>query len=277
VTERKIPTHRSEPQRFTLYLPGELLDLAEDLARRAGAPTPQHYCEDLLVRALRLEEIERDSQVGGIVASALDSLDGYVQEESLDTDRDVILDPAPPINPAPSARADAPFRFRVAPALPDHSKDAPPETAAEPTVPTARPTDPIAPLAVPSEPFPSRELPGRSVALRHAALEAPFDARAFLALLRRGQTVGSAQVDELLDALETLVAAFDGGRPLDRELARSLHRLAYEPQVLISEAWPALAHDQATLLAIREVQNSVERIFEGGVQTPVRAGARGSP
>jgi hypothetical protein len=252
-----------------LYLPGELLDLAEDLARRAGAGSPQLYCEGLLVRALRMEEIQQDAQVGGIVASAMDALDGFVHEESLDTERDVILDPAPPTDPAPATGPQAPrFRIRVTPSLPGPADAAAPELLTPPIEP---PEPSVAP------PSCLEETPGRAVALRHAALEAPFDAGAFLVQLRRGQAVASAQVSDLLAALASLEHALGDGQPLDRQLARALHRLAYEPQVLITEAWPALARDLTTLQVVREVQSAAERIFEPGVGPPARLDARRSP
>jgi hypothetical protein len=281
VTERKIPTHRAEPQRFTLFLPGDLLDLAEDLARRAGARTPQHYCEDLLARALKLEGAQPDTEVGGIVASALDALDGFVHSESLDTERDVILEPAAPSgpDPAPGAAGGAgaplsPFRLRVQPALPGLEEAAGGEPGSDPPVRTSAP---VASVPEPASPGPAASSPGRDVASRHAALEPPIDPQAFLARLRRGQPVPSALVDELIAGLRVLERRLAGGRMLDRELARALHRLAYEPQVLISEAWPALAHDPETLQCIRRVQEGVERIFEPGPEPSSPADSRQSP
>ncbi len=245
VTERKIPTHLTELQRFTLYLPGELLDLAEELATQSGARTPQHFCEELLTRALLGEEVEQESKVEGIVNSAMADAADYLFQESLDTERDLIIEPSGGM-PAGSQfflRLNEPA-FLQLPALPGPEAE---------------------PVSGPDRNFGSSTLASdaRTEVLRQAGLQEPVDPSAFLVALRQGESPGESGFLSLIQALEALERSLTQDQPLDRELAYALHRLAYEPQVLLSEAWPALAQDQATLQGVRMIQTLVERIFKG--------------
>ena len=56
--EHKLPTPGEEPQRIILYLRGDILDRAEDLAAQAGVPTVQEYCAGLLARAIEVERVK---------------------------------------------------------------------------------------------------------------------------------------------------------------------------------------------------------------------------
>lgn len=58
ILERRLPTHAETPQRFTLYLPGRLIEDAEALARLTGSDHAQAYCEDVLSAHIR-GEVER--------------------------------------------------------------------------------------------------------------------------------------------------------------------------------------------------------------------------
>ena len=49
---------------------------------------------------------------------------------------------------------------------------------------------------------------------------------------------------------------------LDRRLAFALHRLAFESQILHTDAWPG-AFDAWTVDTLRAVQEAVERILSG--------------
>jgi hypothetical protein len=68
---------------------------------------------------------------------------------------------------------------------------------------------------------------------------------------------------ELLQALLDLERALQSDSHIDRRLAFALHRLAFEGQLLLTEAWPALAADPATVDTLRLVQEAVDRVLSG--------------
>ena len=124
----------------------------------------------------------------------------------------------------------------------------PASTIAHPLVATeASTTGPISPAA--------------EVILRHAG-QGEDDPRAFLPSLRRGEAVVLAEVAELAQALCALEAEYRDARVLDRRVAFALHRLAFEAQVLHTDAWPGL-FDAWTVDTLRAVQEAVERILSG--------------
>lgn len=67
ITDKRIPTHRNESQRLTLFVPGSVLDSVERLAARAGLGNVQVYCEALFTRAVA-EELEREHMHPGALA-----------------------------------------------------------------------------------------------------------------------------------------------------------------------------------------------------------------
>jgi hypothetical protein len=84
----------------------------------------------------------------------------------------------------------------------------------------------------------------------------------FLPCLRRGEAVPPSKVAELEDALVGIEEDLRGSDRIDRRIAHSLHRLALESQVLLTDAWPGV-FDAGVIQAIRTVQESVERILSG--------------
>jgi hypothetical protein len=84
----------------------------------------------------------------------------------------------------------------------------------------------------------------------------------FLPCLRRGEPVPPAKVAELEGALVRIEDELRGSESLDRRIAHSLHRLALESQVLLTDAWPGV-FDEVVIQAIRTVQEAVERILSG--------------
>lgn len=102
----------------------------------------------------------------------------------------------------------------------------------------------------------------RDVVLRHLAArgEPP---PALLASLRLGQPVDPDAARELLDALIDLERELRDHPEIDRQLAFVLHRLAFESQVLITDAFPTLGNDPATVETLRLVQESVDRVLSG--------------
>ncbi len=101
-----------------------------------------------------------------------------------------------------------------------------------------------------------------SLVLRHAAIGAE-DPGAFLSRLRRGEPIPPDTASDLMQALINLEQTLRDERLLDRRLSYALHRLAFEGQMLLTDAWPGLATDQATVDVLRMVQESVDRILSG--------------
>lgn len=102
----------------------------------------------------------------------------------------------------------------------------------------------------------------REVVLRHATL-GPDDPSAFLATLRRGEVIPPAVAEELLAALNDLEQQLREASQLDRRLSYALHRLAFEGQVLLTDAPTEAASDPATVHALRRVQEAVDRVLSG--------------
>jgi hypothetical protein len=251
VTEHKIPTHLTEPQRLTLYLTGEIMDLAEELARQAKARSPQHFCEDLLTQALLTEQDKEEKRVEGIVVSAFDALEGYVREEALDTERDLIIEPSEveDTQPAPPVAPRVAIRLAI-----------PQATILSKTEEELSDRETV--IKNPAHPQPSFSADrAAETVMRHAGLRELLNSSAFLPRLRLGECVESPEVSDLFEALDVLEQSLQKDPRLDKSLAQALHRLAYEPQVLISEAWPILAEDLETMKTVRIVQAQVERIF----------------
>ena len=103
--------------------------------------------------------------------------------------------------------------------------------------------------------------PAVKTVLRHAAVEWD-DASGFLSLLRRGESVTQSVSFELLQALNAVEIEFRDAKMLERRLAYALHRLAFEGQVLHTEAWSGVL-DQETINLLRSVQEAVDRILSG--------------
>jgi hypothetical protein len=110
---------------------------------------------------------------------------------------------------------------------------------------------------------PARPAPEELMAmvLRHAA-PGVYDPSSFLAALRRGEPPEPAAARELLDALGALERFHEGESLIDRRLAFALHRLAFEGQVLLTDAWERPV-DAPTVALLRAVQEAVDRILSG--------------
>jgi hypothetical protein len=98
--------------------------------------------------------------------------------------------------------------------------------------------------------------------LRHAGVESD-DASGLLAALRRGEAIGPEPALELLQALGDLETQFRDAARLDRKLSYALHRLAFEGQVLLTDAFPGLASDAMTVETLRRVQEGADRVLSG--------------
>ena len=239
IGERKPPDPNLEPQRLTLYLAAKVLDRAEEQARRAGAESAREYCERLLERAIELEharEVMADAEARRGPLEGLDAIANdpdYLREWN-----------------ASATSRDRRSRAREEPTeMPPENSDSGPSDQA--TAPSA------APLGVPQ----SASLAAVLV-LRHAALVGD-DPSAFLPTLRRGEAINSASAQELIRALGDLEVEHRGASSLDRRLAYALHRLAFEGQVLVTEAWPGTPTDEPTVDILRIIQEAVDRVLSG--------------
>lgn len=228
IGQRKLPDPNLEPQRLSLYLPGNLLDLAQELANRAGIETVQEYCTVLLEKALIEERTRHQLEEAEARRGAFEGL------------HEIASDPAYLVEwTASSGTRDRPSPLTVA------------LTAAG--APSEKPTDGPQPMA--------RLSPAEEVILRHAG-QVGDDTQTFLPALRRGEPVSSAAAYELSQALETLEVEYRAADTLPRAVAFALHRLAFESQILHTDAWPG-SFDQWTVGTIRSIQELVERVLSG--------------
>ncbi len=100
----------------------------------------------------------------------------------------------------------------------------------------------------------------RDVVLRHAGEE--FGS--FLATLRRGEPLSESVSGDLLGgSLARLEGGLRDASSLDRKFAFALHRLAFEGQVLLTDAHSEAAADPATVDSLRRVQEAVDRVLSG--------------
>jgi hypothetical protein len=219
-----------EPQRLTLYLPGRELDRATLLAQATGARSVQEYCEDLLAEAIAsahaLQRLAEREEVQDVLRSLdeLTSDPGYLAEWS--TSAQTRATPGPVSLPA---------------------------------------RDPSVPALTPAEPDASPPDDPRAVVLRHAGTgpRTATTAPGILDDLRQGHPARPDQARELLAALLALEDELRGLDAVDRLLAFALHRLAFEGQLLVAEAWPTLAADPGTRDTLYLVQEAVDRILSG--------------
>jgi hypothetical protein len=102
----------------------------------------------------------------------------------------------------------------------------------------------------------------RAIVFRHAGIGIE-DSSGLLPTLRRGEAIRAGGVTDLLGALIDLEGRLREAQSLDRPLAYALHRLAFEGQVLLTDAPTEAASDPATVDALRRVQEAVDRILSG--------------
>ncbi len=221
------PTSLDE-QRLTVYLPAHLLDWAEDQAARAGETTVQVYCARLLGDAI---EAERSR---GTVA------DAEAKQGALEGFRAITDDPEYLAEWVASAGTrDGRHEIQITEASDSFS----PPPGASAAMPTAGPS------------------PAAQAVLRHAAM-IEDEPSGFLATLRRGESVPEGVVGELLQALNALEVEYRNAAVIDRRVAYALHRLAFEGQILHTDAW-AGALNAETVNTLRIVQEAVDRILSG--------------
>jgi hypothetical protein len=227
--ERPLSDPADDEQRLSLYVTGRVLDRAERQAQRAGAANVQEYCAALLQKAVEAEHVRE--QVAEVEArrGPFEGLQAVSDDPEFLAELTAASSPRDGLEEGPDfPRASAP--------------SPPPSLGREP--------DPAASASLAAQ-----------VILRHAgqAGDAPYG---FLPCLRRGESVPPAELAELAQALREIEAQHQGARSLDRRLAFALHRLAFESQILHTDAWPG-AFDAWTVETLRAVQEAVERILSG--------------
>jgi hypothetical protein len=278
--DHRPPNQNEDPDRIILYVPPRILDLAEVLAEKAGVGSIQDYCALLLMQALENERIHRkvsdfEARRGPLegwkeVAEDPDYLAEWKRQSEARVDQKVIYEsdqprdkPATPILTAPVSYDIAfPDTGDFADEIADVGDD---ETEVlESAGPSAQVDSASVEIprvtVVPRVSTPS-ESTAMSVLFRHVALSGG-DRNGFLPCLRRGEPAGAAEIAELMTALEQLEIENRGAKVLDRRMAHSLHRLALESQVLLTDAWSGV-FDENVISSIRAVQEAVERILSG--------------
>lgn len=273
ITDRRLPDHRSEPQRLTIYVNGGVLDDAEALAARAGVGTVQEYCEHLLTATIRAEVARSRVEQVEMVQGRLGGLDAIADD--------------PEYLAEWNARHVGPHPATVAiPGLGTPALDRPDDGASDEL---GRPLAAAVEVVLDQLPALGGEtplhilagavdVPGASMASESGEGSGVLDPAAvvqrhagagtgpelgWLASLRRGEPATPAVAGELLRALSALERELGPAGSLDRSLAYALHRMAFEGQVLLTDAWPQLASDQSTVDLLRLVQEAVDRILSG--------------
>lgn len=243
--EFKLPESKDEPRRVSLYLRDAVLDAAELQAARAGFETVQDYCAELLSKTIEAEHVRE--QVAEVEAKR-GPLEG-LQEIANDPEYLVEWSSRSESGPGPGAVSGP---------------------RAQESVPEIEVTLPIVGEPGRWEPSPSDSgvlqpvvaLSDAALVVLHHAGQAGDDPSGFLPSLRRGTSASMNEVAELAQALQTLEAETRHVGALDRRLVFALHRLAYEGQILHTDAWPGV-FDAWTVDTLHAVQEAVERILSG--------------
>jgi hypothetical protein len=261
--EHKMPDPSQEEQRISLYVPGSLLDRAEEQANRAGAGTVQDYCTELLRRAIEGEHARE--QVADLEARR-GPLEGL---HEIANDPEYLAEWSGKVLPRERHEPEFPEASDAPAPPPNPTMEFGPLTIQAPGgefhAVTGGPTSEYGPLTVHVPmveiPVPDSISPAGQVVLRHAGM-AGDDPSSFLACLRRGEPVSVGAVSEVAQALRQLEEGYRETRAIDRRVAYALHRLAFEAQVLHTDAWPG-AFDDWTVETLRAVQELVDRILSG--------------
>ena len=267
-----MPDPNEEVQRLSHYVTWKVLDEAEAQAQRHGFTNVQDYCTSLLVHAIEAERLQehvkdveaRHGQLSGLRAIADDpeylaelSAANLSQGEASSMAQAI---PSPTTYALPSG-----IQFlEPDPALPGAGLFGGYEPVVVDSTSARAAVTKAAPLILenlrPEPASPALSLAAQ-VVLRHAG-RLGDDPYSFLSCLRRGQSVPPAEVAELAQALSQIEREYHGVKTMDRELTFALHRLAFESQILHTDAWPG-TFDVWTVDMLRAVQEAVERILSG--------------
>ncbi len=259
--EEKAPDPNLEPQRLTLFITGHELDRAELQASRLGFESAQDYCAELLVKALDAEHIrehvaELEAKRGTLegLHEISDDPEYLADLSAAGSSRESVAPPLDRTEISPIALSLRHDGDAVVPPLINPYEPAP-------AVAETKSTAPVATRSSRATPFPLSVSAASLVVMRHAG-QAEDDPHAFLPALRRGAPVPASEVAELAQALHDLELEHRDKPEMDRRLTFALHRLAFESQILHTDAWPG-AFDLWTVDMLRAVQEAVERILSG--------------
>ena len=242
IGERKIPGPEQDLERLTLFLPGGVLDRAERLSREAGAESLQAYCEALLLDAIEGNEADRTIGEAEVKVHPLDGLDAVQNDPEYLREWTESILARGERRPGDDEAIDVEFFESSRVAAPD------------------------------------RRAAAVASILRHAAVEGA-DTAALMSALRRGERPSAVAVAEAGSALAILEETEREATQVDRRLAFALHRLAFEAQVLVTDAWPGLGSDPETVMALRRIQEGVDRVLSGHDirYDPIEGSADGMP
>jgi hypothetical protein len=250
--DRKAPEPDQELRRLSVYVPWSVLDLAERQAGKLGFATAQDYCTDLLLSAIDAAHVREQMADVEARRGPLEGLNAIADDPEYLAE----LSNASGPKPVPEAVA------RIHPASPEVVTPWA-ETSDDGSSPSV-PLSSLPSVAIPIErSAPMALSPSARVVLRHAVQAgAESDPYAFLSCLRRGEPVPPSAVAELAQALQQLEVEYQSAAAMDRTLTFALHRLAFESQILHTDAWPG-TFDGWTVEMLRAVQEAVERILSG--------------
>jgi len=273
--EHKFPETSPETQRMTLQLPIDVFETVEFLAAKLEKTTVREYCMELLIQAIESERVlhqveeyqEKHGPLEGLAEIADDP--EYLSEwEAQSRAKGAISSES-----GEHAQASPQHYVSFAREAPDEQEPLNPEILpADSFVDESRmeelpassiswSVDPVVTSISESRMGKSLEESSVDIVRRHAGL-GDGDHWSFLPSLRRGEPAPASMIEELLEALKQVENENRESTTLERSLAHCLHRLALESQVLLTEAWPG-AFDERMVLAIRAVQEAVERILSG--------------
>lgn len=264
--DEKMPDPNLDLQRLTLYVTGHTLDRAQAQADRHGFETVQDFCASLVTDAVDAEHVRAQVAEFEAKRGALEGLHEISDDPEYLADLSAASAPrvaSPPGDAAEPVRLSVRIERRdgkpVIEEGPSQDSQAgivfPPDHEETPVLAGER-------LHAPALEPPGHAMsPAAEVVMRHAG-QAGDDPDAFLPALRRGETVAPGAVAELAQALQRLEHEHQGSRAMDRRLTFALHRLAFESQILHTDAWPG-SFDVWTVDMLRAVQEGVERILSG--------------
>ncbi|MDX2035121.1 MAG: hypothetical protein SFX72_00620 [Isosphaeraceae bacterium] len=241
--ERKRPDVLEERTRLTLYITNRRLDQAAELFVSSGFSTLQRYCEALLEEAILADRSRARLELAETEHGPLEGL------------REIADDPEylAEWNASTAAARSAADGDEIIVDVVDRRAEG--SGAGVPVI-VPRTTDVFASNSPQSV---ALEAASASVLAHVWGTDAE---RALLAALRRGEPPRADAIADLVDALGTLDAELSTRSMIDRRLAHALHRLAFESQVLLTDAFPG-AFDAETVHTLRAVQEAVDRILSG--------------
>ncbi len=258
LNEQTGPLVAGDRQRLTLYLDDEVVDRAEMILSRSGQESLPSYCERLLVEAIaeRFEAFLKEEE--GRRQQLLEGLDDITDEMAVVYEWDP--DPSEDLGPFEESRDRVPDRTGAAQGSVPSPNVRPDEVLVlESDRGEAEPKPPEEPLA---RYRPDQLDEAAQTILRHAGL-LPTDRPAFLPALRRGEPIATETSQELIATLVALEARWRGAPTIERRVAYAVYRLAFEGQVLITDAWLNAAVEQGTVDLLRTIQQYSDRILSG--------------